>query len=82
VHAWNVGLQHKLASKLIFDIAYIGSSSKDLLSHAELNPVPLGATFLPQYQHPPVRSSLTRSADLNPSRSCGPLPPRPRHASS
>ncbi len=59
VYAWNVGLQHKLMSKLIFDIAYVGSSSKDLLRHANINAVPLGATFLPQNQDPTSTSTST-----------------------
>jgi hypothetical protein len=52
VYAWNVGVQHKLASKLILDIAYVGSKSDDLLRQSQINSVPLGATFLPANQDP------------------------------
>jgi hypothetical protein len=52
VYAWNVGLQHKVASNLTFDIAYVGSSSKDLLSQDQINAVPYGAKFLPENQDP------------------------------
>jgi hypothetical protein len=66
VYAWNVGLQHKLLSKLIFDIAYVGSSSKDLLRHANINVVPLGATFLPQNQDPTLAPSSKPGATALP----------------
>jgi hypothetical protein len=59
VYAWNVGLQHKLMSKLIFDIAYVGSSSKDLLRHANINAVPLGATLASANQDPTSTSTST-----------------------
>jgi hypothetical protein len=59
VYAWNVGVQHKLASKLIFDIAYVGSKSEDLLRQQQINSVPLGATFLPQNQDPTNSSTST-----------------------
>ena len=45
VYSWNVGVQHKLASKLILDIAYVGSSSKNLLRKSNINAPALGATF-------------------------------------
>jgi hypothetical protein len=52
VYGWNVGLQHKVARNLTFDIAYVGSSSKDLLSAEQINAVPYGAKFLPENQDP------------------------------
>jgi len=65
-YAWNVGLQHKLMSKLIFDIAYVGSSNKDLLRQSQINSVPLGATFLPQNQDPTLAPSLIPGATALP----------------
>ena len=45
-------MQHKLWHAITLDLAYVGSSSKDLLRQAQINAVPLGATFLPQNQDP------------------------------
>jgi hypothetical protein len=52
VYAWNVGFQHKLTHAVAFDIAYVGSSSKDLLRQEPINAVPYGAKFLPENQDP------------------------------
>jgi outer membrane receptor protein involved in Fe transport len=73
ITAWNVGLQHKLMSKLIFDIAYVGSSSKKLLRQSQINAVPLGATFLPQNQDP-TRSSSTPGGAALPNDFLRPFP--------
>jgi len=51
-YQWNVGLQRKLWSTLIFDVAYVGSKSTDLLRQSQINSVPEGAKFLPQNQDP------------------------------
>jgi hypothetical protein len=59
VTAWNVGLQQKLAAKLIFDIAYVGSKSDDLLRQVQINALPLGTTFQPQNQDPTRAPSET-----------------------
>ncbi|HXY39678.1 MAG TPA: carboxypeptidase regulatory-like domain-containing protein [Vicinamibacteria bacterium] len=64
VYSWNVGVQHKLPYKLVFDIAYVGSSSKDLLRHANINTPPLGATFQPQNQDPTLPASTNGSSAL------------------
>jgi hypothetical protein len=52
VTAWNVGVQHKLWHAVVFDLAYVGSSSKDLLQQRPINAVPWGAKFLPENQNP------------------------------
>jgi hypothetical protein len=50
VMAWNVGVQQKLWHGIVFDLAYVGSSSRDLLQLRQLNAVPWGAKFLPENQ--------------------------------
>jgi hypothetical protein len=45
-----VGVQHKLLENVVLDVAYVGSSSSDLLRQVQINAVPFGATFLPQNQ--------------------------------
>jgi len=64
VYSWNIGLQHKLASKLILDIAWVGSSSKNLLRRSNINAPALGATFLPQNQDPTLPASSNGSSAL------------------
>ncbi len=66
VYSWNVGLQHKLASKLIFDIAWVGSSSKNLLRKSNINAPALGATFDPQNQDPTLAPSSVPGANALP----------------
>jgi Carboxypeptidase regulatory-like domain len=66
VYAWNVGVQHKLASKLILDVAYVGSKSNDLLRQSQINALPLGATFAPQNQDPTRTPSATPGATALP----------------
>jgi hypothetical protein len=65
-YQWNVGFQHKLMSKLILDLAYVGSHSNDLLRQSQINSVPLGATFLPQNQDPTLAPSTKPGATALP----------------
>jgi hypothetical protein len=60
VNQWNVGVQHKVWREVILDVAYVGSTSSDLLRQVQINAVPLGATFQPQNQD----SSRTPAAQL------------------
>ena len=66
VYAWNVGVQHKLWRNYIFDLAYVGSESKDLLRQVQLNALPFGATFQPQNQDPTRAPSATPGATALP----------------
>jgi hypothetical protein len=59
VYSWNVGVQHKVWHAITFDLAYVGSSSKDLLRQSQINALPLGATFQPQNQDPTNASTST-----------------------
>jgi hypothetical protein len=49
---WNFGFQRKLFGNFMFDLAYVGSKSDDLLRQVQINAVPRGATFLPENQDP------------------------------
>jgi hypothetical protein len=52
VMAWNVGVQRKLAHALIFDLAYVGSKSDDLLEYDQINALAAGTLFKPENQDP------------------------------
>src|SRR5262245_9417012 len=65
VSQWNVGVQHKLVEEITLDVAYVGSSSTDLLRQVQINALPFGATFRPQNQDPTrVPSSLPGATAL------------------
>ncbi len=66
VTAWNVGVQHKVWKAITLDLAYVGSSSKDLLRKEQINAVPYGAKFLPQNQDPTRAPSATPGASALP----------------
>jgi len=66
VYAWNVGVQHKVWKAITLDVAYVGSSSKDLLRKEQINAVPYGAKFLPQNQDPTRAPSATPGATALP----------------
>jgi Carboxypeptidase regulatory-like domain/TonB-dependent Receptor Plug Domain len=52
VNQWNVGVQHKVWREVILDVAYVGSTSSDLLRQVQINALPFGATLAPQNQDP------------------------------
>jgi hypothetical protein len=64
VNQWNVGVQHKVWREVILDVAYVGSTSTDLLRQVQINALPFGATFAPQNQDPtrPPAAQLGSSA--------------------
>jgi hypothetical protein len=64
VYSFNVGVQHKLPYKLIFDLAYVGSRSRGVLRHSNINAPALGATFQPQNQDPTLPPSSNGSSAL------------------
>ncbi len=66
VYAWNVGVQHKVWKAITLDVAYVGSSSQDLLRKEQINAVPYGAKFLPQNQDPTRAPSSTPGATALP----------------
>jgi hypothetical protein len=74
IYAWNVGVQHKLWRAITFDIAYVGSSSKDLLMQEQINAVPIGAKYLPENQNPTLAPSATPGATALPDDFLRPFP--------
>ncbi|PYQ55404.1 MAG: hypothetical protein DMF78_02155 [Acidobacteria bacterium] len=74
VYQWNVGVQRKLWSNFMFDLAYIGSKSTDLLRQSQINAVPRGAKFLPQNQDPTRAPSATPGATALPDDLLRPYP--------
>jgi hypothetical protein len=66
VYQWNVGFQHKLPLNVIFDVAYIGSESRDLLRQSQINALPRGTTFRPENQDPTRAPSATPGATAYP----------------
>jgi hypothetical protein len=59
VIAWNLGFQKKLWKSLVFDLAYVGSKSDDLVTKEQLNDVPVGAAWLPENQDPTTGGVLS-----------------------
>jgi len=66
VTQWNLGVQRKIWSKMIFDLAYVGSKSTDLLRQSQINAVPRGAKFVAANQDPTRAPSATPGATALP----------------
>src|SRR5579884_1077782 len=49
---YQFGIQTRLPWSMMLDTAYVGSLARHLQDNRNLNPVPYGATFLPQNQDP------------------------------
>ncbi len=71
---WNVGVQRKLWGNVIYDLAYVGSNSTDLLRQVQINSLPFGATFQPQNQDPTRAPSATPGATALPNDLLRPFP--------
>ncbi len=66
VNQWNVGVQHKVWREIILDLAYVGSTSTDLLRQVQINALPFGATFAPENQDPTRAPSATPGSSALP----------------
>ncbi|HMF75387.1 MAG TPA: carboxypeptidase regulatory-like domain-containing protein [Bryobacteraceae bacterium] len=51
-YTYQFSVQNRLPWDMILDTAYVGSQGRHLQDNRNLNPVPYGATFLPQNQDP------------------------------
>jgi hypothetical protein len=58
VYNFTFGVQTKLPFNMILDTAYVGALSRHLQDNRNLNYVPYGTAFQPQYQDPTVTSTL------------------------
>jgi hypothetical protein len=56
---WNLGVQRKLFKNFMFDLAYVGSTSDNLLRQVQINSLPFGATFAAANQDPTRAASTT-----------------------
>ena len=71
---WNLGLQKKLFGNFMFDLAYVGSKSDDLLRQVQLNAVPRGATFAAANQDPTRAASTVPGSTALPTDLLRPFP--------
>jgi hypothetical protein len=66
VMQWNLGVQRKLFKNFMYDVAYVGSKSDDLLRQVQINAVPRGAAFAAANQDPTRAPSATPGATALP----------------
>ncbi len=59
------GVQTRLMYGMMLDTAYVGALSRHLQDNRNLNYVPFGTAFQPQYQDPTISSSLPGGAALS-----------------
>ena len=66
VYNYSLGIQSLLPGHMNMDLSYVGSLSRHLIAHRNLNAIPYGATFLPQNQDPTkVKASPTARLGTN-----------------
>ena len=59
---YQFSVQTKLPWNLVLDTAYVGDIARHLQDNRNLNPVPYGASFLPQNQDPTLPASADRKS--------------------
>ena len=69
VENFSFGVQRQLPSSILLDVAYVGNHAVDLIGNNytksySINPIPLGADFLPQNQDPTKPGSVLPAALL------------------
>jgi len=67
VENFSFGIQRQLPSSILLDVAYVGNHAVDLIGNNytksySINPIPLGADFLPQNQDPTKPGSVVPAA--------------------
>ncbi len=74
-YTYQFSIQTRLPFQMMLDTAYVGSQGRHLQDNRNLNPVPYGATFLPQNQDPTlaVTSSTLLGNNALPSQFLRPL---------
>ena len=71
---WNIGMQRKLAKNFMFDLAYVGNTSDNLLRQTQINAPARGATFAAANQDPTRAPSATPGASALPTDLLRPYP--------
>lgn len=71
---YSFGIQWKLPYSFVMDTSYVGSKSWHLLDNRNLNAIPYGRTFLPQYQDPTQPSGGSPGSNALPVNLIRPYP--------
>lgn len=68
LYSFTFGVQSKLPFGMVLDTAYVGSLSRHLQDNRNLNYVPYGTAFLPQYQDPTLNPNALAGSSALPSQ--------------
>ncbi len=68
LYSFTLGVQSKLPFGMVLDTAYVGSLSRHLQDNRNLNYVPYGTAFLPQYQDPTLNPNALAGSSALPSQ--------------